>query len=161
MIDSLALCGAFFYQIMKVDFYPIDKKREKELKYVIVATRLQHKKWVFVQHTQRNTWELPAGHIEKGETPTEAAKRELYEETGAICYSIYPVCDYSVTKKLNKQYGRLFVAEVDKLGELPDYEIAKRKLSYKLPKNLTYPTIQPILFNKIVEIEKGHPSDDE
>ena len=26
--------------------------------------------------------ELPAGHVEKGETPKEAAKKELYEETG-------------------------------------------------------------------------------
>ena len=26
--------------------------------------------------------ELPAGHIEKGETPVKAARKELYEETG-------------------------------------------------------------------------------
>lgn len=35
--------------------------------------------------TQRNDvplWVIPGGHIEKGETPKKAAKRELFEETG-------------------------------------------------------------------------------
>ena len=34
------------------------------------------------RHAQRSTWETQGGHIEPGETPLEAAKRELSEETG-------------------------------------------------------------------------------
>lgn len=30
----------------------------------------------------KETWELPAGHVDPGETPIEAARRELIEETG-------------------------------------------------------------------------------
>src|SRR4051812_25783530 len=30
----------------------------------------------------RKTLELPSGHVEKGETPEEAARKELLEETG-------------------------------------------------------------------------------
>lgn len=146
---------------MKIEFYSIDNKRNPKLKYAIIVARFQFKQWLFVQHNERNTWEIPAGHIEKGESPDEAAKRELYEETGAVCYTIYPAYDYSVTQNIKKQYGRLFLAEVEKLDDLPKYEIKQILLSDSLPDNLTYPIIQPILFRKIVEIKKSHPSVDE
>lgn len=35
-----------------------------------------------------NRWCFPGGHIEKGETPEEAAVREVYEETGVKCKAI-------------------------------------------------------------------------
>ena len=41
-------------------------------------------KWVFCKHKHRTTWEHPSGWIEAGESPLEAAKRELFEETGSI-----------------------------------------------------------------------------
>ncbi len=31
---------------------------------------------------EKDYWGLPKGHIENGESPTDAAKRELFEETG-------------------------------------------------------------------------------
>ena len=39
------------------------------------------------QHTH---WSLPKGHLEKGETPIEAARRELKEETGLTNIRIIP-----------------------------------------------------------------------
>ena len=36
---------------------------------------------LFVQHPQRG-WEIPGGHLERGEPPEQALARELIEETG-------------------------------------------------------------------------------
>ena len=47
------------------------------------------------------TLELPGGHIEKGQTPEQAAKNELYEETG------YAAKKLELLGVLNPDVGRL------------------------------------------------------
>src|SRR5687767_6270309 len=37
---------------------------------------------LLIKHKRLGTWLPPGGELEDGETPLEAAKRELYEETG-------------------------------------------------------------------------------
>lgn len=128
---------------MQVNFYEIGEVDERELAYAVIQTRYQGK-WLFVQHRERATWEIPGGHREEGESIMEAAKRELFEETGALEYSLHAVCDYSVNS-----YGRLFLADVTKLGPLPDSEITQIQLFDDLPTELTYPKIQPYLFHRV------------
>jgi 8-oxo-dGTP diphosphatase len=57
-----------------------------------------------------------------------------------------------VIKNGNTGYGRLYLAIISKLGSLNDVsEIAEVRMMDSLPENLTYPDIQPILFDKIIE----------
>ena len=65
----------------------------KTYKYVVVLSTMCGK-ILLSRHKARSTWETQGGHVEPRESPFEAAKRELFEESGALRYDIRPVCDY-------------------------------------------------------------------
>jgi len=119
---------------------------DPDLTYVIIGARYREE-WIFVRHRERQSWELPAGHIEVGEDPDSAAERELYEETGARDAVLTLISDYLVIDGSKQAYGRLYLAEVNELGELPEHEIAETRLSTELPQQLTYPEVQGVLFS--------------
>ena len=105
-------------------------------------------KWIFVRHKSRTSWEIPGGHREVGESVEEAARRELYEETGASAYELFRLGIYGVDRDGEYSYGGLYFAEVSELGELPESEIGEMRLFDRLPDELTYPQIQPELYKK-------------
>ena len=121
---------------------------EKNLKYSIVCSKYQNK-WVFVRHRMRETWEMPAGHIEENESALQAARRELYEETGAKEFSLKLIADYSCDWKGEINYGRIFFANISYLGKLPKSEIAEIHFFKDLPESLTYPDIQNLVFEEV------------
>jgi 8-oxo-dGTP diphosphatase len=104
-------------------------------------------KWIFVRHRDRVTWEMPAGHIEPGESPDQAAVRELFEEAGVLRSSLTHLCDYAVTARGHTEFGRLYKAKVEQMDSALEYETAEVLLSVKLPSALTYPEVQGILFS--------------
>ncbi len=139
----------------EVNFYDAEFIPDSKLTYSVI-TALFRRRWILVRHRDRKTWEIPGGHIEDGESPFDAAGRELMEETGAEEYELHCVATYSVEKDGYTGWGRLFHAEVYRLGAIPDVsEIAEVKLMENLPENLTYPDIQPYLFTKVKEYLRG------
>lgn len=137
-----------------VDFYNPDYSPADKLIYSVIVARY-HYSWVFVRHYQRSTFEIPGGHIEENEAPAEAAKRELIEETGAIKFSLVCVSTYSVTQGDETRFGKLYFADINEMGPVPDNsEIAEIALMDNLPSPVTYPDIQPLLFNKVIDYLK-------
>ena len=134
--------------MLRISFYELNTIEENKLEFVVIACRYK-KKWIYVKHKQRITWEIPGGHKEKDEDIDSAAKRELYEETGAKKFDIHPICIYSVDRDNNKSYGQLYYAEIYRFNDLPNYEIEKIQLFDSMPSNLTYPLIQPSLLNEL------------
>lgn len=137
--------------MMIVNFY--DTVPDNLLKFVVILSRSKGK-WILCKHKERDTYELPGGMREVGENILETAKRELYEETGAINFNIKPICAYSYTdtghdsSKCIETFGMLYFAEIDSLEDELHYEIEKIILSEKLVAQWTYSEIMPKLLEE-------------
>ncbi len=110
------------------------------IEFVCIETKYEGK-WVLCYHKRRQKWEVPGGHVEKGETPLIAAKRELYEETGAIDFDIVPVWDYQVFNDDGTLHnnGRVYFANTRSFGKIPDdSEMEKIEFFETIPMNVTY-----------------------
>lgn len=136
--------------MINVKFY--EQIEDDKLKFAVILSKSKGK-WVFCKHKERNTLEVPGGHREPGEDIEAAARRELYEETGAIRFSMQPVCVYAVIRdgEPEESCGMLFFAEIEEFEEELHSEMEKIVLLDVPPEeNLTYPDIQPKLWQEAV-----------
>jgi len=120
------------------------------IEFAVITARYKGE-WLFCRKKGKSTWEIPGGHVEKYESAEEAARRELYEETGAVSYKLYPVTVYKVTDDSgSSSYGELFMAELDLPCSPPaEYEMEEVIYSPMLPEKLSYPLLQPYLFRYV------------
>ena len=138
--------------MVEVKFY--EQVNDELLKFAVIISRTKGR-WVFCKHKERETYEVPGGHRELNESIFETAKRELMEETGAVDFSIKPVCIYSVKGKTrvneivdDESFGMLFVADIFSFEEELHSEIEKILITDNLVDNWTYPQIQPKLLEE-------------
>lgn len=143
---------------MKVKFY--ESVSDELLKFAVIISK-HNGKWVFCKHKERDTYEIPGGHREIGESILDTARRELMEETGATNFSIHPVCVYSVTGKnrINETgeetYGMLYYADIRSFSSVLDSEMETVTLFDSLPAEWTYPLIQPILIKEYLKLQSA------
>ena len=138
---------------IEIEFY--DTVADELIKFAVIITK-SNEKWVFCKHRDRDSLEIPGGHRELAENIDTTAKRELYEETGAVDYKIKPVCCYSVTGNISrtnfvseKSFGKLYFADVSAFEEKLYNEIEEIVFSDKPSvDNWTYPVLQPQLIEE-------------
>lgn len=76
---------------------------------------------------------------------------ELYEETGAREYRLYPISAYAAGDEAGESFGMLYFAEISAFGPLPEMEIAEVVLGKAVPGEWTYADIQPFLLKRMEE----------
>ena len=116
LIKIMLQCNGRRSEITTVKFY--ESTEDSLLKFAVIISKTQNR-YVFCKHKDRNTWEIPGGHREQGETIMDTARRELYEETGALNFET----------QLHSEIEKIVITE-------------------NLPERWTYPDIQPHLMKE-------------
>lgn len=88
-------------------------------------------------HLRQRGWDIPGGHLEPGETPEAAMRREVMEEAGALLTDVQ-LLGYQRIRLLGDvparyrypypdSYQVLYLARVAELVEFPDNEEAGQR----------------------------------
>lgn len=66
--------------------------------------------WQYRHPHGKTHWEVPAGRVDEGETPEEAARRELLEEAGCRAGSLERLAGFFPMNGISGHHATLFVA---------------------------------------------------
>jgi 8-oxo-dGTP diphosphatase len=126
------------------------------IKYVWMITK-HNGKFVLCWHRKSQKWDHVGGHVEEGENPLAAAKRELFEETGAVDFDIFPVFDHAAFRKdgtfINN--GRTYFVNVREFSDLPNgSEMGKIGFFDEMPEEFRYEGSLDELLDDYRRIEK-------
>ena len=94
--------------MVEVKFY--DNVADELLKFAVIISKTDNK-WVFCKHKERETYEVPGGHREPGESILETAKRELQEETGYSAGNLIKLGTVNPNPALFSNHVHIFLAE--------------------------------------------------
>ncbi|WP_243291120.1 RNA deprotection pyrophosphohydrolase [Bacillus sp. FJAT-47783] len=123
-----------FYQnevLLSFDDHPFSKKP----KHVWVICKYG-RQWLLTNHQDRG-YEFPGGKVEKGETPVDAAMREVFEETGGIVQTMKYLGQYKVLGKEKEIVKNIYVATIEKIIKKETYYETKGPvLLNELPTNI-------------------------
>ena len=71
---------------------------------------------VVTARRRRDEWVFPKGHIEAGETPEQAAVREVHEESGVTATIVGPLEDVQIQMPAETQTVRYFLMRAVDIG---------------------------------------------
>lgn len=88
-------------------------------RHILVICQYQQQ-WLLTRHRTRGL-EFPGGKVEEGESLSEAAQREVYEETGAHLNTLDYIGEYEVVEGENSFVKAIFYGEASILEKKPHY----------------------------------------
>ncbi len=84
--DISKLVAPFADRVYSILNYQNPFKRSNKLGHITASGLvIRDDKVLLIFHPYLKSWFQPGGHIDDGESPIEAAIREVYEETGCAC----------------------------------------------------------------------------
>jgi ADP-ribose pyrophosphatase len=97
---------------------------EHRCEAVVVLARDEAGRWPLVRvwrpTTGTHEWELPAGGVEPGESPLQAARRELLEETGHASDGHRQVLTFYPSNGISRQRAHVVVCRARERKQAPD-----------------------------------------
>ncbi|MFC0523944.1 RNA deprotection pyrophosphohydrolase [Pontibacillus salicampi] len=88
-------------------------------KHVWIISRYRNQ-WLLTQHKDRGV-EFPGGKVEEGETPEQAAVREVMEETGGVVEDLIYIGQYTVDGKGGSIIKNIYFAHISELQVRSNY----------------------------------------
>lgn len=92
---------------------------EEKAKHVFVICQYRDA-WLLTKHKNRGL-EFPGGKVEAGESLEDAARREVFEETGATLMGIKQFAEYRVTSERDSFVKAVFWGEINNIRETYHY----------------------------------------
>ena len=141
--------------MQQVFFYSPGEIPDDRLRLVVLTIQTGDR-WLFLRRGERGDWTLPYGEIAPGESPAQAARRLLREETGAEGEGLSPVCIFE-----ESGYGMLFFVRLKEGERLPRQGQGMQLGLFELPPAAEEEGIFAQLFHKVQAWKNLQASSDE
>lgn len=92
---------------------------KEETRHVLVICQ-NGNDWILTKHKERGL-EFPGGKMEEGESIEESARREVYEETGAVLDTLTRIGEYRVQDTTGAFVKAIFWGQVHHIDNKKDY----------------------------------------